>query len=100
MHYSRGKKYNEKLSSLISGGLAGIAVWASMYPVDYAKTRIQSDSLTEPVYRSATQCLVSEVKAKGLPVMFTGFPLMVARAFVVNAAGFMCFEYAKKILYQ
>lgn len=32
-------------ASLLSGGLAGVATWASMYPVDYAKTRIQSDSL-------------------------------------------------------
>lgn len=45
MFYARENKYPEKLSNLLAGGLAGIATWASMYPVDYAKTRIQNDSL-------------------------------------------------------
>jgi len=34
-----------KHGSLLSGGLAGVATWSVMYPVDYVKTRIQSDSL-------------------------------------------------------
>ena len=85
---------------MIAGGLAGIAVWASMYPVDYAKTRIQNDSLTTPKFTSATQYLIADVKAKGPAVMFTCFPLMVMRAFVCNAAGFLAFEKAKAMLYQ
>ena len=71
-----------------------------MYPIDYAKTKFQSDSLTNPQYKNATQCLISEVKAKGIPVMFTGFPIMMARAFICNAAGFTCFEQAKRMLYS
>jgi hypothetical protein len=38
---------------MISGGLAGVATWALMYPVDYAKTKIQSDSLTNPQYKNS-----------------------------------------------
>lgn len=34
------------LGSLLSGGIAGIACWMSMYPIDYVKTLIQTDSLS------------------------------------------------------
>lgn len=37
-----------KLGSLLSGGLAGVLTWTVMYPVDYVKTKIQSDSLENP----------------------------------------------------
>ena len=91
MYYARENKYPEKLSNLIAGGIAGIATWTSMYPIDYAKTRIQSDSLTSPQFKRATQYLIHDVKAKGPSVMFTCFPLMMVRAFVANAAGFLAY---------
>ena len=91
MYYAREKKYPERISNLISGGIAGIVVWASMYPIDYAKTRIQNDSLSNPQFKSATQYLLADVKAKGATVMFTCFPLMMVRAFVANAAGFLAY---------
>ena len=53
MSYSRRQKLNLETASLISGGLAGVATWATMYPVDYAKTILQSDSLTEPKYKNS-----------------------------------------------
>lgn len=93
--YSKAHNYNDKLSSLIAGGIAGVCCWAVMYPMDYAKTRIQSDSLTAPQYKNGLDCIKKEVGAKGLSVIFTGFPVMVLRAFVVNAAGWLCFEKAK-----
>jgi solute carrier family 25 carnitine/acylcarnitine transporter 20/29 len=31
--------------SLLAGGFAGMGCWISMYPVDYIKTLIQTDSL-------------------------------------------------------
>jgi Mitochondrial carrier protein len=34
-----------KVASFFSGGFAGATTWFIMYPVDYVKTRIQSDSL-------------------------------------------------------
>ncbi len=99
MSYSKRNQFNQQIASLLSGGLAGVATWATMYPVDYAKTKIQSDSLTNPQYKNSIDCLRTEIKSKGLKVMYTGFNIMIARAFVVNAVGFLCFEYAKKIVY-
>ncbi len=31
--------------SLLSGGLSGVGCWFSMYPIDYVKTLLQTDSL-------------------------------------------------------
>ncbi len=31
--------------SLLVGGLAGLSTWATIYPIDYVKTLIQTDSL-------------------------------------------------------
>lgn len=39
--------------SLLSGGLAGLACWSSIYPIDYVKTLIQTDSLENPKYKSS-----------------------------------------------
>lgn len=56
---ARAKKYNDKMSSLLSGGISGVVTWSVMYPVDYVKTLIQSDSLTSPKFKNATQCITS-----------------------------------------
>lgn len=39
-------------SALLSGGLAGLATWLVVYPIDYIKTLIQSDSLHNPKHNS------------------------------------------------
>lgn len=45
MRWFRKDGETSKVGSFLSGGLAGAATWTIMYPVDYVKTRIQSDSL-------------------------------------------------------
>lgn len=82
---------NLQAASLLSGGCAGAIAWFIMYPLDFVKTRIQSDSLSNPIYKGVKHCFQSEVNAKGISVIYTGFQIMLARAFVVNAFGFMCF---------
>jgi solute carrier family 25 carnitine/acylcarnitine transporter 20/29 len=84
--------------SLVAGACAGIGFWAFIYPVDYIKTLLQGDSLTKPVYNGMTHCAREEMK-KGYEVFFRGFGIMMARACVVNAFGFLCFEVGKKIVY-
>ena len=44
------------LGSMCAGGVAGMAFWAFIYPVDYVKTILQSDSLAEPKFRSNWHC--------------------------------------------
>jgi solute carrier family 25 carnitine/acylcarnitine transporter 20/29 len=91
MNAFKARKMNLQAASLLSGGFAGATAWFIMYPLDFVKTRFQSDSLSNPVYKSVKQCFQTEVKAKGISVIYTGFQIMLVRAFVVNAFGFMCF---------
>lgn len=42
--------------SFLSGGISGVTTWFIMYPVDYIKTRVQSDSLDAPKYKNAIDC--------------------------------------------
>lgn len=88
----------ELAGSLVAGACAGIGFWAFIYPVDYVKTLLQGDSLSKPAYNGMTHCAREELK-KGYEVFFRGFGIMMARACVVNAFGFLCFEVGKKIVY-
>ena len=51
------KSNSESNSSLLAGGLAGVATWSAMYPVDYVKTIMQSDSLEKPQYKNSMEIL-------------------------------------------
>ena len=84
---------------MFCGGCAGVAFWALIYPVDYVKTIIQSDSLTAPQYKGNLDCARIQYQTKGIPVFFTAFPIMMMRAIVCNAFGFVCFEVGKKLVY-
>lgn len=42
--------------SLLAGGFAGLGFWAFIYPIDYIKTVIQADSLTQPKFRGSWHC--------------------------------------------
>ena len=86
------------LGSLLSGGCAGVSFWLLIYPVDYVKTIVQSDSLTEPLYKSNIHAAKEQSK-KGVKVFFRAFDIMVARSLVANAFGFLCFEVGKRMLY-
>jgi solute carrier family 25 carnitine/acylcarnitine transporter 20/29 len=90
MRYFRKKGEVSKVGSFISGGLAGAATWVVMYPVDYVKTRVQSDSLEKPQYKNSIDCFLKESK-KGYRVVYNGFSIMVFRAFLVNGVGFLVF---------
>ncbi len=72
---------------LLAGGLAGSAAWLSIYPIDVAKTRIQSspaakaDSLLDTL-----QAIRKEKK------MTAGLTSCILRAFALNAVVFSVYE--------
>lgn len=45
-----------KTGSFLAGGLAGTATWFAMYPVDYVKTKMQSDNFEKPEYKNSIHC--------------------------------------------
>ena len=72
--------------------------WLTTYPLDYVKTLVQCDDLSNRKYRSAWACAVERYKDEGIHTFYRGLLITMLRSFPVNAAGFMAFEYAMKVI--
>jgi len=83
------EKFKDQLGILAAGGLAGSACWASIYPLDVIKSRIQLDSLAgDRKYTGILDCAVKSFREGGFKLFLRGFPETLVRGFVVNAATF------------
>lgn len=80
------------------GGVAGCCMWAASYPVDFVKTKLQTDSLDTPKYRGVKDVVVAVYKARGVKGFFKGFVPTMLRAAPANAATFYAFELAIRAL--
>ena len=74
-------------AEFIAGGVAGVASWASIIPVDTIKTRVQMAPLGSPRKRliDATRQAFAE---EGAASLFRGAPALLLRAFLANAVRF------------
>lgn len=43
-------------STILAGGIGGVAYWGPVYPADVIKSRIQVDDLRNPQYRGMLDC--------------------------------------------
>ncbi|KAK8922361.1 Mitochondrial basic amino acids transporter [Metarhizium anisopliae] len=96
---------------LLCGGLAGIVTWASVFPLDSIKTRVQTQqSIVHPQAASIKHRPDSEgfqstkrlgsldvvrtmAREGGLPIFFRGLTVCSIRAFVVNAVQWAVYEW-------
>lgn len=81
------------------GGVAGVAMWVSAYPVDVIKSRFQTDALNpaQRTYTSMWQCY-KLTTANGTSAIFRGFTPTLLRALPVNAVTFLAFDYTRRLL--
>jgi len=95
-YLSRGSKSDElSLSAItIAGGLAGVAMWTAIFPVDTIKS-IQQSSSTKV---SMSQVAKTIYRSKGIAGFFPGIGPALARSFPANAATFLGVELAKKMM--
>lgn len=63
--------------------------------MDVIKTRMQTDSLTNPRYKGVVHCAQKIVAEEGLRSMFRGLSPCLLRAFPANAAAFYIFELSR-----
>lgn len=100
---------------LLCGGLAGIVTWASVFPLDVIKTRVQtqplglqteSTALIQPDVLQGSRRSGAWLVAKrayredGFRVFFRGLTVCSIRAFVVNAAQWAVYEWIMNELGQ
>lgn len=77
-HYLKEKEY----PILLSGSIAGVSSWFSIYPLDTIKTRLQS-GLAKSVREAIRQ-----------RNLWSGLHLCLGRAFITNGIGFYVYEVA------
>ncbi|XP_031245233.1 solute carrier family 25 member 45 isoform X2 [Mastomys coucha] len=82
---------------LVAGGFAGIASWITATPFDVIKSRMQMDGLKGRKYGGMLDCMASSFRQEGIGVFFKGMTLNSARAFPVNAATFLSYEYLLRL---
>jgi solute carrier family 25 (mitochondrial carnitine/acylcarnitine transporter), member 20/29 len=76
---------------LVSGGIAGIITWASIYPLDVIKTRIQAEGWkgkqkqSQPPTSSALEMARNIIRREGVRAVYRGLAICSVRAFFVNA---------------
>ncbi|KAI8873719.1 mitochondrial carrier [Ramicandelaber brevisporus] len=82
------------------GAAAGWAMWISCYPVDIIKSKIQTDAFMpgQRKYTSSLDCLRKTIAAEGVAGLFRGFVPCILRAAPANAATFVGFELAMRVL--
>jgi len=106
---------HEVVKVLLCGGLAGIATWASIFPLDVIKTRVQTQPFifghdTLPLLFGegrlqnqaqrpfgAVQAAKQAYQEEGTLVFFRGLTVCSVRAFIVNAVQWAVYEW---IMYE
>ncbi|KAK8076214.1 hypothetical protein PG994_003486 [Apiospora phragmitis] len=99
----------EAAKVLLCGGLAGVMTWASIFPLDVIKTRVQAQTLdpasrpllddpTKPQRRLGAMEIAREAyREAGMRVFFRGLTICSVRAFFVNAVQWATYEW---IMYE
>lgn len=100
---------------LLCGGLAGIVTWASIFPLDVIKTRVQTQTLRQerslqgersgllhssPAERPMSSLEVAKhaYRTEGAGVFFRGLGICSVRAFIVNAVQWAVYEWMMRVL--
>ncbi|GME87790.1 unnamed protein product [Ambrosiozyma monospora] len=92
------RKDVESSKLCLFGGLAGISMWLSVYPTDVIKSTMQTDNYKNFKYKTSLDAAKGIFKTHGIGGFFKGFTPTILRAAPVNAATFLAFEQAMRIM--
>lgn len=91
-----GKADLGMLASILGGGSAGVAMWASCMPADVLKSRLQT--APEGTYNGIRDVFKHLMKEEGIGALYKGITPVMLRAFPANAACFFGFELCNRFL--
>ena len=85
------------LAPILAGGLAGMISWASTFPFDVVKSRIQADGNDGRFfYKGFADCFVKSYRTGGLRSLYTGLGPTLLRAFPTNGIIFFVYNLVSK----
>jgi solute carrier family 25 carnitine/acylcarnitine transporter 20/29 len=92
MSHDRKGSWKEKLKIMLAGGIAGLASWIIGYPIDFLKTKLQSQDLDDKRYTGMRDCFQQTYRKYGLKVFTRGLVTVCLRSIPVNSVGFLVEE--------
>jgi len=95
--YRLVRKIGDFWGVLMAGGLGGMAFWATIYPLDLIKSKLQTQPFEHSLrlYNGIFDCGQKIWQTEGLRGFWKGFSVCIFRSFPTNAAGFFTYEYCK-----
>lgn len=86
------------LITILAGGLAGIALWLVIYPIDVVKSRVQifQGDMNHSLLKHTTNI----IKQEGALILYNGLQPTLIRTIPASAALFLSYEWTKQFLYN
>lgn len=89
MSHDREGGWHEKGKIMLAGGAAGLISWVVGYPIDFIKTKLQSQDLDNPKFKGISDCFWRVYKKYGPKIFTRGLVTVCLRSIPVNAVGFL-----------
>jgi len=77
---------------MFAGSSAGLTSWVIGYPIDFVKTKIQSQDLDNKIYKGIFDCLKTNVTQNGRSILLRGLSTVCIRSIPVNSVAFLVEE--------
>ena len=85
-------------STIVGGGMAGMATWASHYPLDLVSSRMEASVALGSPRMTMSEHFRDIYANNGIRGLFRGLGPCLVRAFPVNAAIFMTYDLCKSVI--
>lgn len=92
----QGKDDLGLLKTMVAGGIGGLVFWATTYPIDVVKSRIQVNNQKENFAALTLQIFRKE----GIGALYNGLTPTLVRTIPATATLFVAYEYSKKFLHS
>ncbi|ORX78520.1 mitochondrial carrier [Anaeromyces robustus] len=93
-----GDRESNHVTHFFAGGIAGIASWIGIFPIDLVKSKLQIDAKSKhKMYKNQLQCIKYIYKTSGVRGFYQGISSCLIRAFPVHALNFVVYEHALRL---
>jgi len=94
-----GDREPNHVTHFFAGGMAGIASWIGIFPIDLVKSKLQIDAKSKSkIYKNQIQCIRHIYKSGGIRGFYQGISSCLIRAFPVHALNFVVYEHVLSLI--